>query len=273
MHGRALGIEDLAAVAALARRSLVDPPTPDELRRACFDPEQPAELRGDPATGVVATARRGDDGFIRFLAVDPTARRAGIGTTLVRDAESVLRAQGATSVTIGADAPFYLWPGIDARELGAVCLAERQKYHRVDVHLNMDVSLTDLPPDPGGHRVATAADLPAIDAWSSTHWAFWRAEMCRAVGQGGLVLTEDADGIAAVCAYAVNRAGLVGPVGVRPDLLGRGVGVAPLLGALHHMRAAGNTAAEIAWVGPIVPYARVGATLGRSFLVYRKELR
>lgn len=268
-----MGVEDLDSVAALARRSLIDPPTADELRRACFDPEQPAELRGDPAVGVVATARRGDDGFIRFLAVDPKARRAGIGTALLREAESTLRAQGATSVTIGADAPFYLWPGIDARELGAVCLAERRKYDRVDVHLNMDISLHELPPDPGGHRVATAADLPAIDAWSSAHWPFWTAEMRRAVGQDCLVVTEDPDGIAAVCAYAVNRAGLVGPVAVRPDLLGRGVGVGPLLGALHRMRAGGTPRAEIAWVGPIVPYVRVGATLGRTFLVYRKELR
>ena len=49
------------------------------------------------------------------------------------------------------------------------------------------------------------------------------------------------DGIAAVCAHDVTRAGFVGPVAVRPDLMGRGVGVAPLLGALHEMRRAGRT--------------------------------
>ena len=36
--------------------------------------------------------------------------------------------------------------------------------------------------------------------------------------------------------------------------------------------AAGHTRAEIGWVGPVVPYARVGATVGRTFLVHRKEL-
>ncbi len=273
MQIRDLGRDDLDAIAALAARSLVDPPSTDELERACFDPDQPAEIRGDPTVGVAATARREHEGFVRFLAVEPSARRAGVGTALLTDAQTRLASAGATSITIGADAPFYLWPGIDTRELGAICLAERCHYARVDVHLNMDITLTGLAPDPGGHRLASADDLPAIDVWSSRHWGFWTAEMNRAARQGGLVLSEDADGIAAVCAYDVNRRGLVGPVAVRPDLLGRGVGVAPLLGALHRMRADGRTAAEIAWVGPIVPYARIGATLGRSFLVYRKDLR
>jgi hypothetical protein len=96
--------------------------------------------------------------------------------------------------------------------------------------------------------------------------------MLRALDQGGLVVADDADGIAAVCAHDVTRAGFVGPVAVRPDLMGRGVGVAPLLGALHQMHRAGRVHAEVAWVGPVVPYARVGGTIGRVFLVYRKEL-
>jgi N-acetylglutamate synthase-like GNAT family acetyltransferase len=214
----------------------------------------------------------GDQGFVRFLAVDPAYRGAGRGRALLAAAEADLRAAGARSVTVGADAPHYLWAGVDTRELGLICLLERAKYHRVDANFNMDVDLTALPPDPGGWRVATAADRDAVDAWSSAHWGFWRAEMLRALDQGGLVLAEDADGIAAVCAHDVTRAGFVGPVAVRPDVLGRGVGVAPLLGALHEMRRAGRTHAEVSWVGPVVPYARVGATIGRVFLVYRKEL-
>ena len=87
------------------------------------------------------------------------------------------------------------------------------------------------------------------------------------------MIARDDDGISAVCAYDVNRAGWIGPVAVRPDLLGHGVGVAPLLGALHRMRASGRTRAEVGWVGPVVPYARIGATVGRVFFVHRKELR
>ncbi len=268
-----LGTDAIADIAALADQSLLDPPSVDELRRSLTAPDQPAVLRGDPAHGVVATVTAGAQGFVRLLAVDPKQRGRGLGRALLAAAEADLRDAGATSVTIGADAPYYLWPGIDARELAAICLVERLHYSRVEVHLNMDVDLAGIPPDPGGWRVAVTADRDAVSEWATEHWGFWRAEMLRACDQDGLVLAEAADGITAVCAYDVNRAGFVGPVAVRPDRLGRGDGRAPLLGALHRLRASGRTHAEIAWVSPVVPYARVGATMGRSFLVYRKDLR
>ena len=262
----------IEAIAALAGRSLLDPPSADELRRSLTSSDQPAVVRGDPSSGVVATVTDGVQGFVRFLAVDPTQRSRGLGRALLAAAEADLRDAGATSVTVGADAPYYLWPGIDTRELAAICLVERLHYRRADVHLNMDVELATIPPDPGGWRVAGHDDRDAVAEWATEHWTFWRAEMLRASDQDGLVLAEDADGITAVCAYDVNRAGFVGPVAVRPDRLGRGDGRAPLLGALHRLRASGRTQAEIAWVSPVVPYARVGATMGRSFLVYRKDL-
>jgi predicted N-acetyltransferase YhbS len=269
---RVVAAVSIPAVADLATRSLVDPPTEAELGAALLAPDQPATVRGDPATGVVATVTAGDQGFVRFLAVDPAARGRGLGRALLAAAEADLREAGARTVTVGSDPPHYLWAGVDTRELATICLLERVRYHRVDANLNMDVDLDRLPPDPGGWRVATGADRPSVDAWATRHWGFWTTEMLRALDQGGLVVAEDADGIAAVCAHDVTRAGFVGPVAVRPDLMGRGAGVAPLLGALHEMRAAGRTHAEVSWVGPVVPYARVGATIGRVFLVYRKEL-
>ena len=266
------GADAIEQIAVLGQRSIIDAPTADELVRALTAADQPAVVRGDPERGVVATVTWEGAGFVRFLAVDPAHRGAGLGRALLGAAEDDLRAAGVSSITIGADAPYYLWPGIDARELTTVCLVERLQYARVEVHLNMDVDLSSLPPDPGGWRIATPGDRKAVNAWAEEHWGFWRAEMLRACDQDGLVIGEDADGIAAVCAYDVNRAGFVGPVAVRPNLMGHGVGVAPLLGALHRMRRDGRTEAEVSWVGPVVPYARIGATLGRSFLVYRKEL-
>ena len=272
MEFETLGPGAIDAVAALADRALLDPPTADELRRSLAAPDQPAVVRGDPASGVVATVSAGTEGFVRFLAVDPAHLGQGLGRALLTAAETDLRDAGATRVTVGADAPYYLWPGIDARELATICLVERLHYARVDVHLNMDVELAAIPPDPGGWRVAGPDDRDAVAEWATEHWSYWRSEMLRACDQDGLVLAEDADGIVGACAYDVNRAGFVGPVAVRPDRLGHGNGRAPLLGALHRLRASGRTHAEIAWVSPVVPYARVGATMGRSFLVYRKDL-
>jgi N-acetylglutamate synthase-like GNAT family acetyltransferase len=227
-----------------------------------------ATVGGDAASG------QADQGFIRLLVVAPGHRGRGHGRELLAAGEHDVRAAGLRSITTGADSPFYLWPGVASTELALLCLLERAKgYARVEANFNMDLDLDAIPPDPGGWSAATAADRAEVEAWASTHWANWQLELLRAVDRDTLVVTRDDRGITAVCAYDVNRAGWVGPVAVRSDLLGRGVGVPALLGALHRMRAGGRTRVEIGWVGPIVPYARVGATVGRVFFVHRKELR
>jgi GNAT superfamily N-acetyltransferase len=275
-----LGIADLPAIAALCTRSLADAPPLAELERTLFAADQPAVVRGDPEVGLIATVE-GDaaaggagQGFIRIIVVAPEHRNRGQGRELLAAAEHDARDAGLKSITTGADGPYYLWPGVESTELALLCLLERVKgYARVEANFNMDVDLGIVPPDPGGWSAATAADRAEVQAWASTHWANWELELLRAVDRDTLVLTHDDTGITAVCAYDVNRGGWVGPVAVRPDLMGRGVGVPALLGALHRMRAAGRSTAEVGWVGPIVPYARVGATVGRVFFVHRKELR
>jgi GNAT superfamily N-acetyltransferase len=275
---RPLEQRDLAAIAGLCSRSLADPPTADELARALFAPAQPTTVVGDPAVGLVGTCAgteavgTADQGFVRILVVAPEHRGRGVGRALLAAAETDLRARGLASIGVGADAPYYLWPGAEASEIALLCLLERAKYTRTNANLNMDVDLARIPADPGNWTVATAEERAEVEGWASTHWRFWVQEMLRALDGGTLVLGRDADGITALCAYDVNRGGWVGPVAVRPDKLGRGVGVAPLLGALHRMRADGRARAEIAWVGPVVPYARVGATVGRVFFTHRKEL-
>jgi GNAT superfamily N-acetyltransferase len=258
---------------------LVDPPSREELERTLFAPQQPAVVRGDLDIGLVATVG-GDEGsgeadraFIRILVVAPEHRGRGVGRQLLAAAEDDVRARGLRSVTTGADAPFYLWPGVESTETALLCLLERAKYARVETNFNMDVRLDEIPDDPGGWSVASATTSSEIGQWAAQHWPNWEIEMRSAADRGTLVFSRDADGIAAVCAYDVTRAGWVGPVAVRLDRMGHGAGVAPLLGALHRMRAAGRTTAEIGWVGPVVPYARVGATVGRVFFVHRKELR
>ena len=91
----------------------------------------------------------------------------------------------------------------------------------------------------------------------------------RAFDQGSLVLGRDDSDITGFCAYDVNRAGTLGPIASRPDLIGQGVGAPLLVGALHRLRAMGRDRVEVVWVGPMVPYARLGGHVGRLFFVYR----
>jgi hypothetical protein len=134
----------------------------------------------------------------------------------------------------------------------------------------MDVDLSALPSEVAGPEVAGPADLGDVDAFLSTQWPNWRDEALRALGKGTLVIGRDDKGITGFCAWDVNRRGQLGPVAVRLDLMGQGAGAPLLVAALHRMRDAGWASIEVAWVGPIVPYARVGGTVGRVFFVYRK---
>ncbi len=266
-----LDADAVGAIGALCRRSLADPPSADELAAVLFGDDQPALVRGDPDIGVVATGKGEGNGFVKLLVVDPAHRRQGHGRALLDAAEGDLA--DLPSITVGTDAPFYLFPGVETRETALLCLLERCHYQRRDTAFNMSVQLNALPSDPGEAATATAADRAEVATWLDDHWPHWRAEALRALDNGTLVVDRDQEGIRAFCAYDVNRAGWVGPVAVRPELLGRGAGVGVLLGALHRMRTAGHKTVQIAWVGPIVPYARIGAVVSAVFFVYRKKLR
>jgi GNAT superfamily N-acetyltransferase len=263
----------LPEIAALCARGLRDALTVDELDGALFAPEQPATVRGDPEVGVVATVEGDEGAYIRLIVVDPEARGRGYGHELIAAAHADARAAGHRQVTVGADAPYFLWPGVPSSEPALLCLLERHHYARVETNFDMTIDLTGLPEDPGGHDLATAAHRDEIDAFAATHWPNWHAEVLRALDKGNLVIARDEEGIASLCAFEVNRRGFLGPVASRPDLIGRGAGRAPLLGALHELRSRGRSSIEVVWVGPILPYARVGGRVSSVYFVYRKVLR
>jgi GNAT superfamily N-acetyltransferase len=262
-------IDDVAEVCG---RCLEDAPSKSELVASLFSAQQAVVVRGDPELGIVASACVGEQGYIRLIGVVPAARRAGHGSSLLAAAERDLAERGATSVQVGADPPFYLYPGVETTRTAMLCFLENHHYERRESNFNMDIDLDALAHDPGGHEVATAAMGPEIASWMRTHWDNWTDEVLRALENETLLVSRDAHGIAAFCAYDVNRAGQLGPVAVRGDLWGRGAGRPVLLGALHRMRASGHRHIEVAWVGPIRPYAAVGGRIGRVFFVYRRAL-
>jgi GNAT superfamily N-acetyltransferase len=264
-----LGPEALDAVTALCNRSLSRPLTRADLEGALFAPDQPTVLRGDPAIGVVAAVPGQPDGYIRLLVVDPLHRGNGHGHTLLAAAQADLA--DSTTITVGADAPYYLFPGAESSEIALLCLLESHRYQRAETNFNMEIDLSTIAPDPGGTELATAAERDEVTEWMATHWAHWQAEVLRALDKGTLLVARDPAGISGFCAWNVNRDGLLGPIASRPDLIGSGGGRALLLGALHRIHAAGNPTVEISWVGPIRPYAAVGGRVTRTFFVYRKR--
>ena len=268
-----LGPDSLPALAALCARSMAAPPHEAELAHALFATDQPAVIHGDPDIGIVATVAGDSGAHIRLLTVDPARRRQGYGHLLVDAAEHDARSGGHTTLTTGADPPYFLWPGVPSTDTAMLSLFERRHYKRVSAHFDMHVPLTDIPADPGGCRMAVAADRDGLEAWATNHWPNWRPEIVRAVDKGNLAVADDDRGISAVCAFEVNRQGLLGPVAVRPDLIGKGAGRSVLLGALHELRRRGHDSIDITWVGPVPPYAAIGGTVSSIYFVYRRTLR
>ncbi len=270
-----LGPSTREAIARLCERSLADSPSAAELDGALFAQEQPAVVLGDPATGVIAAVECDDGAHIRLLVVDPSFRGRGLGHVLVQGAEDWAAAAGHRVLVTGADPPYFLWPGVPSVETALVCLFERRHYGRSDTNFNMEVDLRAIPADPGGHRLAGTGDRAELDDWMATHWSNWRLEVLRGLDKGNLVIAREcgASGpLTAFCAFEVNRRGLLGPVAVRPDLMGRGAGKGVLLGALHELRRRGAQRVAVVWVGPVAPYAAVGGRVSDVFFVYRKQL-
>ena len=267
-----LGPDTVPSIARLCRESLDDPPSETDLGASLFTPAFPVTVRGAPSRGVVASCVRHEQAYLRLLVVHPTARREGRGDRLLDAAEDDLAP--APSITVGADAPDYLFPGVETTEVGLHCLLERRRYTRGEANFNMLVDLRDLPEVPPHDMVTVARveDRDEVAHWVSANWPNWEVEALRCLDRGRLMVARDRSGIVAFCCWDGARTGWVGPVAVRPATIGQGRGRAVLLAALHELRDSGKTRADIGWVGPIRPYAQtVSAVVHRVFYVYRRQ--
>ena len=192
--------------------------------------------------------------------VAPEHRSRGVGRGLLDAAEAELRCTGLQIGDHRRGRALLPLARRRSRETGFLCLLERaRRYARTGANFNMDVDLAAIAADPGGWSGRDPRRASEIGGWASSTGNVEALELVRALDRDTLVITRDAEGIAAVCAYDVNRTGWVGPVAVRSRADGRGVGRAPLLGALHRIRAGGHDRVEIGWVGPMRAVRRASA--------------
>ena len=254
----------------------VDPPTAAELRRSLLASGPARRRAGRPAAGGGRHGRPASDtGFVRFLAVDPTIVARASGRALLAAAEADLRAAGARTITVGADAPVLPLAGVDTPGAGDDLPARAARsYSRVETNFNMDVDLAASPPTPA----VGASPTPRATVTRSTVGATALGVVAR---RDGARASTRADS----CSREDDRRhrGSLRPRREPGRARRPGRGAPGPHGPRRRRRAAASarstacgppaaTRAEVAWVGPVVPYARVGATIGRVFLVYRKDL-
>ncbi|MGX1616143.1 GNAT family N-acetyltransferase [Micromonospora chalcea] len=230
-------------------------------------------------------------GHVDLVAVAPRERRQGVGGALLAEAESRLGALGAGEVLLAGNPPYYAWPGIDVRYTPAVCAAQRLGYRQDRTAWNMTAELSEgsaalRPTEAAEQRLAgrgmtvrraTADDLPALTAFArSTFGGAWDGELAGSVGRSdaGAHLAERDGEILGFAAYGSARPSWFGPMGTAPAAEGSGIGGVLLRRCLRDQAAAGITAAQIGWVGPVPFYSNAaGARIERVFFLYRKAVK
>ena len=266
---RQLTDDDVPAIAELCPIAAASPA--DRGRGTCRTvPRRPARrgCTGNRGSGSSPPRRLIEHGFVRLLAVAAAHRRRGVGRDLLVAAEQHLGSEGVADVTLGTDvAASPVGRGPDRRN-GHVLPGRGDALSARGSRTS--TSTSHWPPchaDTGGWRLANAADLNAVAAFC--------ARALPGLDQRGdtRVPGRHVDAVvrqttsnhraarpepAGFCAFDGNRRGALGPVAVRPDLVGSGAGRAALLGALHTMRARGDDVAAVQWVGPLRPYVRIG---------------
>ena len=158
-----LGRGDLDAIAQLCRRTLTDDPRPKSstARSSPTTSRRRASAIPDAAWSPSSSVTTGRTSGCSSSTVGPRPRRRACAA---RGRRGVGSGGGAQRLITGADPPYFLWPGVPSTETGLLCLLERRHYSRAETNFNMDVDLTAIPDDPGGHDLARPDDRDELDA-------------------------------------------------------------------------------------------------------------
>lgn len=280
----AWGGDAVPLVSRLWAAAMPDEPIGDAVLAGIFEPDPGVLLATADGLSLVAVVTRETPasvrGYVRLLLVHPDVRRRGRGLALMQAAEKHLAECGAESVTLGGEAPVYLWPGIDTANLAALALADHAGFRDFGAAINLAMptaTYRHAPPEAVSVDVVASTDAARGDAVRdlvARHWPAWSVEVDRALRQGTLVgaFTDLATPVG-FCSHSTMREGWLGPLGTDPAHRKVGIASALVSAALEDMNGRGFSTAEVAWVGIPGWFADRGATLARTFRRYRKSLQ
>ncbi|MFF8474366.1 GNAT family N-acetyltransferase [Streptomyces sp. NPDC015414] len=248
-------------------------------------------------TPLAGTDLEPEQGWIPFFFTDPDARGRGLGRRLLTEALDWLHGHGRTRVDFSSYTPDYVLPGLDAEaypeaaallgSLGFRTLYEATAMHRglVGYRLPDDVARRLGELTARGHRFTTPSDDDLVDllALAGGHfgpdWACTiRACLTAGTPLDRIVVVRDPAG--RLSGWAMHGAfdGVderFGPIGVREEMRGTGLGEVLLHLVLERMRARRAHSAWFLWTGARSPaghmYRKAGFGDTRVFRVLRRE--
>lgn len=244
---------------------------------ACLweDPDRSVVLGDGAGNGVVAGVlrrhRSGLAAHLQAMAVGSAHRRHGLGSALLDAFEGWAADGGASTVVVGAGAPFYLWPGVDFSWTPALAFFEAHRFteHRPTFNMRFPDSYRAHAPagvEVGGVGDPTGERARAVVRWCAGHHPHWSAELDRAIARGTAFAAWAGGLPLGFACHSVNRRGWVGPMATDPARRSAGVGSALLAALAADLRPLGLGMIEVAWVGPLSFYAKAaGARVSRVF--------
>jgi GNAT superfamily N-acetyltransferase len=217
-------------------------------------------FEGQPATrvfgdfeGIAVTCGK----HLRILAVDPERRGRGVGTALLRDAES----RGA--IVIAAEPGNYFTPGVSedvAAFLKKRGYVETARTQTLIAETSVGQALLPVP-----DREATRHFI------EKTFGPIWRFEAAKG---STIFAMEDEGEIAGFSTHDANNKGLgfFGPTGIAESHRGRGLGRHLLLASLADLRRLGYDRVVIPWTDAIEFYRKTcGARIEHRFVILRRR--
>ena len=212
--------------------------------------------------------------WLRLLAVLPEARRQGVGTALLRDAES----RGAS--IIAAEAGNYFTPGVVMSDEASRAFFHARGYIETRWTTNLEVSL----PAPGraGERSEllrrpdhSAADR-VLEFVQHEFGRIWTFEVAKAFERDlpPAFIAEEEEKIVGFAVHDINNSGLgfFGPTGVASHLRGRGIGRKLLMESLADLARMGYERAVIPWTDALDFYRKsCGAEPAHRFVAFAKN--
>jgi GNAT superfamily N-acetyltransferase len=234
-----------------------------------FEGKARARIFGD-FEGIAVTCGK----YLRILAVDRVRRGRGIGTALLRDAES----RGTT--VIGAEPGNYFTPGVMESHADFFRTRGYEQTGRTQ-NLVADTAAADGSAESpsqarrGSFAVFAAQDDTArervLHFIEKNFGPIWRFEARRGAT---ILFVEHGGEIAGFSTHEANNRGLgvFGPTGVLPSARGHGFGRALLLASLADLRRLGYHRAVIPWTDAIEFYEKsCGAQITDRFVILRRR--
>lgn len=238
-------------------------------------------IAGAPTTrvfehdGVMQGAAVTSGKWLRILAVDRDARRRGIGSALLADANATV---------IFAEPGNYFTPGVLLTDESTRGFLRARGYQETQATWNLEV---DLAAYGGGDAAAPAGGTPAfrcIHDDAERVLAFverefgriWRFEAAKAFERDlPPAFISEADGaITGFAVHDVNNRGLgfFGPTGVAKSMRGKGIGCQLLLASLADLRRLGYARAVIPWTDALEFYRKCcGAKPAHRFVAFARS--